>query len=249
MLGVRRGFTLIEIMISIALLAIGTTLALNRLSFTWLLRESDYRFALRNARHQVAWVQSTPFESLPPQQLVVGDQGFVTLAHGDLVPDSLKVSPASIAILKVDLAEGRVQLQAARGTRVVVDYRYYLPDQGEAHTVPTQAPYLVELRNQPVRRVVALRVAQDRTLTLVPPAQYQVTPRGLVLSAALAGKVVEVEYTGERVRNQLSGGFLDERLQPTPKPGPCKQILVRESYGPQGGGNIELTLVKAAPRL
>ena len=246
MSGRKRAFTLIELMISIAIFAIFMAIGAGGASLHWLHRESDYRFALRNARYQVAAVRTANFDSLPPQTLAVGAGGWVQLAHKDLVRESVQVVGAEIPVQQVDNAKGRVQLTAAVGTRVSVSYGYYLPDRGEAHTVPVSAPYQVLLRNTPVIYVEQVRVADGK---VVPASGYQVVGDKLELTADLAGKVVEIDYAGARIRNQVWGSYLDARLNSTVQTGPCKLMRIQESYGSQGLGRIDLNLVKVADKL
>ncbi len=246
MSGRKQGFTLIELMIAIALLAIFLGISFSNCSLHWLQRESSYRFALRNARHQVESVKVAPFDSLPPQTLTVGAQGWVQLAHSDLVPDSVQVVGSEITVLKVDTARGRVQLDTPAGGRLSVSYAYYLPDCGEAHTVPVSAPYQIQLINTPVLRIAQVRSADGKTL---PATAYKRVGDSLELSAAWAGKVVEIDYCGAHIRNQVGGSFLDAGLNPTLQPGPCKLIRIQESYGLKGEGRIDLNLVRVADKL
>lgn len=246
MAGKQRAFTLIELMISIALFSIFLATAVGGASFHWLHRESDYRFALRNARHQVAALRAASFDSLPPQTLTVTAEGWVTLAHRDVVPDSLEVLGNEVPVLQVDHAKGRVQLKASQGTRVSLNYRYYVPDSGEAHTVPSKAPYLIPLRNTPIFSIEQVRTAGGK---VVPASGYQVMGDQLQMTADLAGQVVEVTYAGGRIRNQVGGSYLDAKLNPIASPGPCKLLRIQESYGAQGTGRIDLNLVKVADKL
>lgn len=246
MTGRVRAFTLIEQMIAIALLAIFMAIGLNTCSLHWLQRESSYRFALRNARHQVGVVRVAPFDSLPPQTLPVGSDGWVQLSHPDLVPNSVQVLGAEIAVKQVDGARGRVQLSANPGTRVSVGYGYFLPDQGEAHTVPASSPYRIPLSNTPVLQLKEVRLAEGKVL---PPSSYRLSGDFLELPSEWAGRVVEVDYSGARIRNQVWGSYLSADLQPISQPGPCKLIRIQESYGVQGRGRIDLNLIKVADRL
>ena len=248
MRGSSRAFTLIELMISIALIAIFLATAVNRCTLCWLHRESHYRFALRNARHQVGQLRDARFDSLPPQTLQVGPDGWVQLAHTDLVPNSLQVLGSDVPVEDVQTAPGRVRLGAAPGSRVSLSYAYYLPDRGEAHTVPTVPPYRVALANTPVVQINQVRLVVGDGLQPLPSSAYQGTGSFLELGPALAGKVIEVDYAGESVRNQVSGTYLDANLQPIMRAGPYKRVTVREAYGPQGTGRIELDLIKAADK-
>ncbi len=88
----QRAFTLIELMIGIAILAI--VLAMPRAacnSVQGLVREGDYRFALRNARYQQDLLRALPLEALPPELVKVRPDGTVPLSQPHVVPGSLQV--------------------------------------------------------------------------------------------------------------------------------------------------------------
>lgn len=239
-MGRARAFTLIEIMICIALLAIFLSIAIHRADTGgWLSQEADYRFALRSARLQLEELRAQPFDSLPPQQVKVGRDGWVQLAHGQLVPGSVRC-PSEIKT--IDEPRGRVQLDAPVGQKVTVDYAYFVGDQGEAHTVPSSAPYRITLRNSPVvkvDRVHAYRGGQSRTVSCRQFGDQ------LEFGPDMAGQVVSVDYSGARVRNQVSGSFLDERLAASSTPQNNRLLYVKEAYGQQGTTRMQLTLVKS----
>lgn len=237
----RRGFTLIEVMIAIAILAIVAVVPLTgRQSLQALSREADYGFALRNATRQVDDLRAAPFDSVPPQVVTVPADGRVRLARTDLVPGSVLVdgSPPQA----VDGATGEIQVDPSfQGRKVVVDYRCFLPDRGEAHTVPADGR--VTLVNAPVHRVLAVRLASGERLAPVP---FEPTPDGLRVGAEAKGRVVVVDYLGGRVRNELSGRFLTVDLLPATGAGPVKELRVEESYG-GATRRMGLTLLKVQP--
>lgn len=245
MSGGQRAFTLIELMISIAIFSIFMAIGVGGASLHWLNRESDYRFALRNARHQVAALRSIDFDALPPETLPVGAKGWVQLAHGDLVENSLEILGGEVKLIEVDHARGRVRLDAPAGKRVSIAYGYYVADRGEAHTVARSAPYQILLRNTPVLSIEQVRAATGQVL---PTSSYRVVGDTLELNSDWAGKVVEVDYAGGRIRNQVEGRYLDAELKPTLQAGPCKLIRIRESYGSKGTGRIDLNLVRVADK-
>ena len=239
-MGRARAFTLIEIMICIALLSIFFAIAIHRADTGgWVSQEADYRFALRNARLQLEELRGAPFDSLPPQQLKVGRDGWVQLAHGQLVPDSVRCSSA---VQSVDNERGRVQLKAPPGQTVTVDYAYYVGDRGEAHTIPKSAPFRITLRNAPVLKVDGVHAYRGSQSRSVACRQFG---DQLEFPAELAGQVVSVDYSGARVRNHVSGLFLDDRLGITDKPQPTRLLYVKEAYGQQGNTHVQLSLVKS----
>ncbi len=238
-MGRARAFTLIEIMICIALLSIFFSIAIHRADTSgWLSKESDYRYALRNARLQLEDLRAADFDSLPPQQVKVGRDGWVQLAHGQLVPRSLRCRSK---IRNLDETRGRVQLDTPAGSVVVVDYAFFAGDHGEAHTIPSSPPYRVTLRNSPVLRVEKATVysgSHGRSAT------YRQVGEQLEFAPELAGQVVSVDYSGSRVRNQVSGLFLDGRLRASQQPTDTKLLYVQETYGQQGIAKLQLSLVK-----
>jgi hypothetical protein len=224
-------------MICIAIFAIFLGITIHRADTVgWLAQESNYRFALRSARQQLEQLRQEPFQSLPPQQLKVGRDGWVQLAHGQLVPNSLKTSPT---VRQLDLEKGRLQLAAPAGATVVVDYAYFVSDQGEAHTIDPNGR--VTLRNSPVLKVDRVLLYQGSQSTSV---GYTVQSNQLQFPTSLAGKVVQVDYSGGSVRNQVSGMFLDDQLHATSKASRCKLLFVQEAYGRDGVARMQLSLVK-----
>lgn len=245
------GFTLIELMIVIAIMAIVAGVPVAARNWVHgMNRESDYRFALRNARQQVAALRRAPFGALPPQVLPVPHDGWIQLAQRDLVPESTTLRDPQGADLgkplKVDAIQGRVQVPVQlAGRPVVVDYRFFMPDRDEAHTVPKAAPFEVPLANAPAVRVTGAWLARGDRLE---PVKATLSGDGtrLALPAVAAGRVVVVDYVGSRIRNQVSGRFLGEDLQPAPGLGPVKLLKVQESYG-EGAGTMALTLLRVQP--
>lgn len=230
----RRGFTLIELMITIAILAIVLFVPVTgRHSLQGLSRESDYAFALRNATRQVDDLRRAPFDSVPPVVRTVPADGFLRVPP-EVVPGSVTMDGRA-----TEPAGGFVKAQPGR--RVVLDYRCYLPDRGEAHTVPADGR--VTLLNTPVLGVVAVRLATgDRQA----PLAASPTADGIQVDPAHAGRVVVVDYFGSRVRNELSGRFLGRDLHPVQGPGPVKELRVEEAYG-GAVRRMGLTLLKVQP--
>jgi len=239
-MGRARAFTLIEIMICIALLSIFFAIVVHRADTGgWVSQEADYRFALRNARLQLEGLRSAPFDLLPPQQVKVGRDGWVQLAHGQLVPDSVR---CLAQVQATDNERGRVRLKATPGQTVTVDYAYYVGDRGEAHTIPKSAPFRITLRNSPVLKVEGVHAYRGGQSRSVGCRQFG---DQLEFPAELGGQVVSVDYSGGKVRNQVSGVFLDDRLGSSSKPQNTRLLYVKEAYGQQGTTRMQLSLVKS----
>lgn len=212
-----------------------------------LLRQADYRFALRNAENQLEALRALPFEQLPPALVTVGDDGWVQLPHGSLEPASLKVRSLAGADLagpsEVKVDSGRLQLEPKlAGQKVIVDYAFYVADQGEAHRVQNGR---VALENGAVTRVERVWLAQGDRLSLVPPSQYRLQDDLLSLDGSLEGKVVCIDYQGVSVRNLVRGQFAGPGLEPVKGLGVVKRFTVEEAYG--DGLKMELFGLKVAP--
>lgn len=251
MRGRSRAFTLIEVMIAVAILAILLAVPITtRNTCQNLQREADYRFALRNARLQMARLRALPFDRLPPRLITVGTGGRIDLGQPDLVPGSVTLHTLAgqplPRPLQVQAEEGRLQVDPSlAGQRVLVNYSFYAPDSGEAHTVPRQPPCEVRLANAPVVRVERVLLARGESTS---PLDYHLDrARGVLsLPASAAGRVVVVDYLGERLRNQVSGRFVDQDLEPSDRPGPFKLLTLQESYGGPVM-RLRLDFLKVAP--
>ncbi len=246
----RRGFTLIEIMISVAILAIVTAVPLA----SWdtlgaLTREQDYRLAARSAQMQVELLREAPLASLPPRQLKVPAGGVIDLGVNNLVADSVTLrrpdgTPLG-APLRVELATGRVHLERGwAGRPVVVNYRFggvTGTGHGEAYTVDSEGH--VSLQNTPVTRVTRVTLAQGERLSpltswrLVDPAQ------GVLHVPGLAGRVVLVDYGGQRLKREVSGEFRGELLEAQTTPSPFKLLQVTVTYA-GGARKVSLSVLR-----
>jgi len=234
-------------MIGIAILAIIAAIPISfRNGFGWLNRETDYRWALRNARWTLEELKRAPFDTLPPRVVTVDQHvqfqaGAVDVSVRGLDGRDLPVARDPASGWPTWSSTAGVIPVLPRGKRVVLDYAYYPSDRGEAHTVPSTGR--LPLDNAPVTRIDAVWLARGDSLD--PLSGWKLSGSELVLPSSAVGRVVRVDYAGERVRSRVSGRFLDERLQPIDHPGPFKLLRVEESYG--GTGRLALTLLRAAP--
>jgi prepilin-type N-terminal cleavage/methylation domain-containing protein len=247
MAGRRKGFTLIELMISIAILAIFLSIPVAAIhGLQGLQREEDYRFALVNARSQLQRLRSESFDALPPQSVRVGPGGWASLGHADLLESSVTVRRAGqeVATRSVDAAKGRVLLDPSlTGQTVVVDYEYFVPDRNEAHLLGDDAS--VTLENLPLRKVEAVWIARGESLRASRSFQADLARGRVTVKDAPKGALVLIDYAGGRLRNKVSGHFLDQSFTPTPKPTRTKLLEVSEQYG--GEWRLSLPLLKEAP--
>lgn len=226
-----RAFTLIELMIGIAILAIVLAIPRSaRNSVQGLTLEADSRRVLRNARVNLDELRRRDFDRLPPELLTVAPDGTVPLSQPHVVPGSLKVRTL----------DGR---PPRPGARVVAEYRFFLPERGEAHTVPSQPPHRVELVQAPVRELLGVFLAAGETLQPI-SASLSEDRKALVLPASMAGRVVVADYLGEGPGAEAWGSFLSEALQPSDQPTAFKLLrLQRKSDGP----GVDLSLLRVRP--
>lgn len=244
--GRRAGFTLIELMISIAILAIVGAIAVSSLmQFRGITRERDYSRALHDAQEQIFKLRQADFDSLPPEVKTVGEDGMVKLSQTNLAKGSVKVLTADglkpVEPQSVSLENGIVTLGSGlKGQRVIIDYRYPLVTRGEAQFLSPDGS--VRLENGPVRKVEAVYLASGDKLTKTSAFTLQ----GDQLSVkAGTSQLVVVDYLGGDWSNQVRGRFLDQDLQPTSQPSEIKTLTVEEPY--VGAMSLALPLLKVRP--
>ncbi|MGI5844661.1 MAG: type II secretion system protein [Candidatus Xenobium sp.] len=226
-----RAFTLIELMIGIAILAIVLAMPRSaRNSVQGLALEAHSRRTLRNARVNLDELRRRDFDRLPPELLEVAPDGTVSPSQPHVVPGSLKMRT-------LDGGPPRP------GARVVAEYRFCLPERGEAHTVPSQPPHRVELAQAPVHELLGVFLAAGETLQPI-SASLSEDRKALLFPASLAGRVVVADYLGEGPGAEVWGSFLSENLRPTDQPTAFKLLHLQWNGGEPGA---HLTLLRVRP--
>ena len=226
-------------MISIAILAILAAVPLSiKGTVQWLNHEEDYRFALRNARYELETLQKLPCDALPPRLLKVPPGGTVDLGQDGIVPGSVIMRTVNgdvmTASVNLDATGEKLHIAPAlSGQEVIVDYRFAAPDAPEAVTVSSADRYTARLHNTPVARVASVKLLHGESQETLPTSDCRLDPTAGLLSmpSRAAGNAVLVEYVGTRIRNEVSGTFLDGDLRPTKARGPFKLVRVEERYG------------------
>ncbi len=243
-----HGFTLIEIMICIALLAIVVPVAFHVLnSFKWFSHEENYRYAVFQAEAQIESLKSQPFESLPPFVVTAGKDGNVRLPQRHVIQDSVKLYsegrliPSSSFTCKDGVLSVTGNL---RGKRLVAECKVMLPSVEEAVTVPEEAPYEVHLQNRPVTEITEMREVKGACFTTLPKSVCAAVKDDIVtVNGTLAGKVLDFTYYGERLSICMSGAFLADDLRETRASTSLKLITLEQVYG-EKTNSFSLTFLK-----
>ena len=244
--GRRSGFTLIEIMISIAILAIMSAIAVSSIvGFRGAVRDRDYQRALHNAQGQLLRLREMKFANLPPEVVKVGQGGAVRLSQANLVDGSVKVAEVDggkeVAASQLSLEKGMLSVPASlAGKSLVVDYRFHMGDLGEAHYVGDDATVVLE--NPPVIGVDSVYLAKGDKLTAT---SFTLEGDTVRVKGASAGQLVVVDYRGGNTANEVGGRFLDKALLASNRPTDTKMLTVRESY--HGPLRVSLSLLKVSP--
>lgn len=242
---VRRAFTLIEVMISVALMAIflmGELRVYN--SLTRLRRQSEYASAARQAEIQLADLRKQAFDDLPPQILKPDAQGWIQLGQKDVEATSIRIlplrgAPQPVAPKVVTAGLGRVQVDPAwAGQPLLLDYAYRPCDRNETHRVPEHG--LLTLDRGPAVRVEKVWLARGDELH--PYGDWKITPAGLELGPTARGQVAVIDYRGENSVSRITGEFLDEQLRVQQAPSPVKRIQIESRYA--GPERLRISLLK-----
>jgi prepilin-type N-terminal cleavage/methylation domain-containing protein len=244
MRGKQRAFTLIELMISIAILAIMLSVATASLfEFGAVQRQAAYSQALANGQAQLSLLRAVPFDTLPPQVLTAAQDGTLQLAQTSIVPDSIVVKELSTGQI-IDISEisatGLVRLQkSVPGQKVVVDYDFFIPGRQETHFVDDSG--VATLQGGSVLKIHDVFVAEGAKLK--PTSDFKLAESGrLQFPKSMVGRLVVIDYEGERFRNIVSGQFLDGDLSPSDTPSETKLMEVKELY--HGPWSLSLPLLR-----
>ena len=246
MRGNRAGFTLIELMISVALLAIMLGVSTSFLmEFGAHQRQLEYSNSLEQAPAQLQQLRDIPFGSLPPQVLKVSQGGMVKLPPYRILASSLKVKEADsgkvIDSAKFVPDKNAVSLSGvAVGKKVVVDYEFVVPHREQAFFVSPQGEVVIDGVGEV--EIVGARVAAGNRLT--PLTEFKLAGRRLQVSSKLAGKLVVLEYLDQSC-NRVGGKFLSQDLQISK--GPTKTRLLEVSEPFEGGWRMRLPILREAP--
>lgn len=240
-----RGFTLIELMISIAIVAITLSIATSAFTnFVALSRALRYERSLNNAEHQLEYIRSQPFGSVPPQVVQAKSDGTIHLSQRHLVEGTVEVlnpkNGRQVPFETVSLKDGTLRVNSAMaGKKLVVDYQFTLPDRNESHFVRDDRT--IQLQNRPVIAIDAVFVADGEKLREL--SDYELSDEGvLTLPKLRPGQLVVVDYLGEEYQNRIEGEFLGPRLRARLLPTETKRLVVGEKYS--GGWRLSLPLFK-----
>lgn len=226
----RRGFTLIEVMIAIAILAIVMAVPMAaRQNLRSLQRETDASMALRAMEAHLTQLRQTPYSELSPRSLRVGAGGWLT--PGPLYLAEVRVLHKGKPVAIREHAGARVRVGLSPGTPVQVEFSYYIGEEGEAQLVTSRH---VTLTNAPVVRVERVWLAQGERL--VPLTGWHPTANGLELPASAEGKVVCVDYLGGRVQTRVRGEVA---------PGLGRLLTLEEGFS--GDQKVTVQVVRTAP--
>jgi prepilin-type N-terminal cleavage/methylation domain-containing protein len=247
-----QGFTLIEVMISIAILAIVIPAAFHILnSFKWFSHEDNYSYSLFQAEAQIDSLKSRPFQSLPPFVVTAGSDGACRIPEKHVIPESLKIYSGGRAVPCQAFNKGDGTLSVSsnlKGKSLVVQCRVMLPSIEEAVTVPDKAPFEVHLQNRPIRSIAEVREVSGSSFKALSQSRcLSIKDDTVTLDKSLAGRVVDFTYYGERLSICMTGTFVTDDLKETHSQSQLKLITIEQVYG-EKTNSFSLTFLKAGDR-
>lgn len=243
-MGRGRAFTLIELMIAIAILAIMFGVATSTyMQLGGLQRQIEYGHSLTQSNSQLEALRAVDFESLPPQSLTVGPENTLELAQQEVLENSIVVRDEATGIpltnWTFDSKNSRLTLpkRPDKG-KVIVDYEFFLGSQNFTQLSDAQAR--VALPRGVNLKIERVFLAKGDEVVTVP--DYQQKDGYLQLPAALSNQLVVLDYYDEEGRNKVSGSFLDGNFRETGRVTGTKLIQVQEPFA--GVWKMSLPLIK-----
>lgn len=244
--GTRRAFTLIELMISIAIIAIMFAIATSTLmEFGALQRQKKFQASLEQSSNHFDYLRKADFHSLPPEVKTVGSGGVIVLSQDDIIADSVIIRDSQtgkeFSVANFSSAERKVRLEGAPvGASLVVDYDFYLPAENVCCFADEQGK--VQLESLPELRVHRVSLAKGETLEEL--SEYKLVGKELLLPSRAANGLVVIDLQDEQKRNRVSGEFLGQDLSPRTSPSSTKILQVQEPF--QGAWKMSLPFLKEA---
>ncbi|MCD4785604.1 MAG: prepilin-type N-terminal cleavage/methylation domain-containing protein [Candidatus Eremiobacteraeota bacterium] len=256
----ERGFTLIEVMICIAIIAIVVTTGAKLIkNYNWMARETHYSDAVRQMKAQKKIISTKSFNSIPPEIHILPKNGKIRLSNNNIIKDTIKISTRdkngagrhfsqNLPVENFNLDEGNNTLvilgNNLQGKEILVNYKYILPDRGEAATVPEKSPYEIRLFNSPIVKLENVELVKGNKFTPISSKDYSYKEDSNVIcfDKKYAGKVIRVTYIGGAIKSVCSSEFIDEKLQPATNLTGMKFVKIVENYGLKH--NIEIGILK-----
>lgn len=248
----QPGFTLMEIMVSTVIIAIMFSFIFFSVSdFRWISNETSYHNALRLLKLNDRIIKTESFDSLPPDIKVIPSTGIVELSRKPIVPESVAIvlsdgKPVSPEDYRVDPDQGSISWLSdpPAGKKAVIKYSYIMPDSLETCRVSEGSPHIAQLSNYPVDNIYRVEVIDRNKRTLMDRESFKVDkiPGKLTFNADMAGRIIQVKYSGEKIRSVCTSKYLDPAtLEESWNPTELKLIKITEIYG---SGNNYLQTVQ-----
>lgn len=245
------GFTLIEIMVSTVLIAIMFSFIFFSVSdFKWISNETTYHNALRLLKLNDRIVKAESFDSLPPDIRVIPSGGIVELSRKPVIPESVAVVLSDGRLVspedyRVDPDQGMISWLSdpPSGKKAIIRYSYMMPDSLEICRISEATPHTAQLINYPVTNILRVEVIDRNGRKLLNRESFKVDKitGKLVFGSDMSGRIIQVKYSGEKIRSVCTAKFLDPAtLEETWNPTGLKLIKITEIYGT--GGNYLQTV-------